>query len=73
MAQEVRSSALQALEVDALAGQQHLSEIGEEIRGMRQVIAGGVRNPLDNLLPGLIVPVAGAFARGLKKSDGDKA
>ncbi|HZH53010.1 MAG TPA: hypothetical protein VEZ16_14155 [Microvirga sp.] len=51
MAQEVRSSALQALEVDALAGQQHLSEIGEEIRGMRQVIAGVVRSPVDNLLP----------------------
>lgn len=72
LAQEVRNSALQALEVDALAVQQHLSEIREEIRGVRQVIAGVARNPLDNLLPSLIVPVAGAIVKGLKKSEHQK-
>jgi hypothetical protein len=38
----------------------------------RQAIARFAHHPLDNLLPNLIVPLAGAVVKGLRKSDAGK-
>lgn len=72
LAQEVRNAALQALESDAQVVQAQLGELRDEVRGMRQAVVGFVRHPVDSVLPGLIVPLAGAIIKGLKKSDGEK-
>ncbi|MCB5175665.1 MULTISPECIES: phage holin family protein [Microvirga] len=73
LALEVRNAALQALEVDALALQKQVIEVREEIRGVRQAITGFARHPFDSLLPSLLVPLAGAVVKGLKKTDEGKA
>ncbi|MBF9233645.1 phage holin family protein [Microvirga alba] len=73
LALEVRNSAIQALEADAQVLQEQLSELRDEVRGVRQAIVGFVRHPVDSVLPGLLVPLAGAIIKGLRKSDGDKA
>ncbi|NIX76376.1 phage holin family protein [Microvirga terricola] len=72
LALEVRNAALQGLETDAQAVQAQLAELRDEVRGMRQAVVGFVRHPVDSVLPGLIVPLAGAIIKGLKKSDGEK-
>lgn len=69
LALEVRNTALQALETDAQVIQQQLTELRDEVRGVRQAIVGFVRHPLDAVLPGMLVPLAGAVIKGLKKSD----
>jgi len=71
LALEVRNTALQALEADAQVVQQQLTELRDEVRGMRQAIVGFVRHPIDSVLPGMLVPLAGAVIKGLKKSDKD--
>jgi hypothetical protein len=73
LALEVRNTALQALEVDAHSFQKNLVELREEIRGVRQAVTGFARHPIDSLLPSLIVPVAGALVKSLKKADADKS
>ncbi len=72
LALEVRNNALENLEADALVVQAQLVELREEIRGVRRAITGFAHHPLDNLLPNLLVPLAGAIAKGLKKSDAAK-
>jgi hypothetical protein len=69
LALEVRTSALQALEADAQGVQEQLAEFREEVRGVREAVVGFVRHPLDSVLPNLLVPVAGAVIKGLKKSE----
>jgi hypothetical protein len=69
LALEVRNTALEALETDAQVIQQQLTELRDEVRGVRQAIVGFVRHPLDAVLPGMLVPLAGAVIKGLKKSD----
>ncbi len=69
LALEVRTSALQALEADAQAVQEQLAEFCEEVRGIREAVVGFVRHPLDSVLPSLLVPVAGAVIKGLKKPE----
>lgn len=69
LALEVRTSALQALEADAQGVQEQLAEFREEVRGIREAVVGFVRHPLDSVLPNLLVPVAGAVIKGLKKSE----
>jgi hypothetical protein len=73
LALEVRTAALQALEADAHAIQRQLVELRDEVRGVRQAITGFVRNPLDAVLPSMLVPLAGAIVKGIRKPDGDKA
>lgn len=73
LALEVRNMALQSLEEDAQSVQMQLTELREEVRGVRQAIVGFVRHPLDAVLPGMLVPLAGAVIKGLKKSGEDKA
>jgi hypothetical protein len=72
LAIEVRDTALKALELDALAAQKQLVEIRDEIRGVRQVVAGFVRNPLDAVLPSVLVPLAGAVVKSIAKPIKDK-
>lgn len=72
LALEVRNTALQNLEADALVVQAQLVELREEIRGVRRAITGFAHHPLDNLLPNLLVPLAGAIVKGLRKSDAAK-
>lgn len=67
LALEVRNSALQALETDAQAVQSQLTELRDEVRGMRQAIIGFVRNPIDSIVPAMLVPLAGAVIKNLKK------
>jgi hypothetical protein len=69
LALEVRNTALEALETDAQALQKQLTELRDEVRGVRQAIVGFVRHPLDAVLPGMLVPLAGAVIKGLKKPD----
>lgn len=69
LALEVRNGALQALEADAQALQQQLSEFRDEVRGVRDAVVGFVRHPLDSVLPSLLVPLAGAVIKGLKKPE----
>lgn len=69
LALEVRNTALQALEADAQVIQDQLSDLRDEVRGVRQAIVGFVRHPLDAVLPSMLVPLAGAVIKGLKKSD----
>jgi hypothetical protein len=73
LALEVRNMAIDALEADAQVIQDELSELRDEVRGMKQALVGFVRHPLDTVLPGMLVPLAGAVIKGLKKSDKDKA
>jgi hypothetical protein len=67
LALEVRNSALQALEMEAETIQLQLTELRDEVRGMKQAIAGFVRHPIDSVLPAMLVPLAGAVIRNLKK------
>lgn len=69
LALEVRNSALEALETDAQALQQQLAEFRDEFRGVRDAVVGFVRHPLDSVLPSLLVPLAGAVIKGLKKPE----
>ncbi|WP_230533383.1 phage holin family protein [Microvirga roseola] len=69
LALEVHNIALQALEADALVVQQQLIDLKEEVRGVRQAIVGFVRHPIDSVLPGMLVPLAGAVIKGLKKHE----
>jgi uncharacterized protein YoxC len=69
LALEARNSALQALEMDAQVLQQQLAESRDEVRRVREAVVGFVRHPLDSVLPGLIVPLAGAVLNGLKKPE----
>lgn len=72
LATEVRDLALQELQADAAALQEHVLEIREEVRGIRQGIGNFVRHPLDTVLPSLLVPLAGAILKGLRKAGEDK-
>ena len=67
LASEVRNSALPASEMDAQVLQQQLAEFRDEVRGVREAVVGVVRHPLDSVLPGLLVPLAGAVINRLKK------
>lgn len=69
LALEVRNTALQALETDAQAVQQQLIEFRDEVRGVREAVVGFVRHPLDAVLPSMLVPLAGAVIKGLKKPE----
>jgi hypothetical protein len=69
LALEVRNTALQALEADAQVLQAQLVDLRDEVRGVRQAIVGFVHHPLDAVLPGMLVPLAGALLKSLKKSD----
>jgi hypothetical protein len=72
LALEVRNTALQSLETDAQFVQQQLAELRDEIRGVKQAVTGFVRNPLDAVLPSMLVPLAGAVVKGLVKSEKTK-
>jgi len=67
LALEVRNSALQALETDARAIQIQLTDLRDEVRGMKQAVVGFARHPIDSVLPAMLVPLAGAVIRNLKK------
>lgn len=67
LALEVRNSALQALESDAQGIQLQLTELRDEVRGMKQAVVGFVRHPIDSVLPSMLVPLAGAVIKNLKK------
>ncbi|SCY67406.1 hypothetical protein [Microvirga guangxiensis] len=67
LALEVRNSALEALETDAQAIQLQLTDLRDEVRGMKQAIVGFVRHPIDSALPAMLVPLAGAVIKNLKK------
>lgn len=69
LALELRNTALQALETDAQVIQQQLAEFRDEVRGVREAVVGFVRHPLDAVLPGMLVPLAGAVIKGLKKPE----
>jgi multisubunit Na+/H+ antiporter MnhG subunit len=69
LALEVRNTALQSLETDAQAIQQQLTEFRDEVRGVREAVVGFVRHPLDSVLPSMLVPLAGAVIKGLKKPE----
>ncbi|MFC1455958.1 phage holin family protein [Microvirga arabica] len=69
LALEVRNMALQSLETDAQAIQQQLSDFRNEVRGVREAVVGFVRHPLDSVLPGMLVPLAGAVIKGLTKPE----
>ncbi|WP_112662642.1 phage holin family protein [Microvirga flavescens] len=71
LALEVRNMALDALEADAQEIQDELSELRDEIRGVKDAVVGFVRHPIDTALPALLVPLAGAVIKGLKKSGND--
>ncbi len=67
LAFEVRNSALEALEADAHVVQEQLTELRDEVRGMKQAVVGFVRHPIDSVLPAMLVPLAGAVIKNLKK------
>ena len=56
LAQEIQKSALDALAGDA-------REIEADIRGLTNI----VRNPLDSVLPSLIIPLASTLIKALRK------
>jgi hypothetical protein len=68
LAVEVRDSALQALELDAKALQKQMVDMTEEVRGLKTAVVGFVRNPMDAVLPSLLVPLAGAVVKSITKS-----
>jgi prefoldin subunit 5 len=69
LALEVRNGALQALEADAQALQQQIAGFRDEVREVKEAVVGFVSHPLDSILPGLLVPLAGAVIKGLKKPE----
>jgi hypothetical protein len=72
LAQEVRRSALDALEAEGRVVQQELSGIRDEIGKIRSTVTQFVNHPLDAALSGLVVPLTGALVRSLRKSSKDK-
>jgi hypothetical protein len=68
LAVEVRDSALQALEEDARALQKQMVDMTEEVRGLKKAVVGFVRNPVDAVLPGMLLPLAGAVVKSIAKS-----
>ena len=69
LALEVRNLALQELEADAQSLQLQLTDLRDEVRGVRNAIGNFVRHPLDAVLPQVLVPLAGAVIKGLRKSE----
>ena len=67
LAHEVHRSALEALEVEARVVQQELSGIRDEVGRIRTTVAQFMDHPLDAALSGMVVPLAGALVRSLKK------
>ena len=65
MVQEVRDMALDDMEHE-------LSLADAEVRALKNEIVGFVRNPVDALLPGVIGPLLGGAARGLKARSAKK-
>ncbi len=72
VALEVRDLALRELETDAQALQAQITGIGDEIRGMKQTLGDVIRHPLDAALPQLLVPLAGAVIKALRRSTAAK-
>jgi hypothetical protein len=53
--------------MDAQVLQQQLAEFRDEVRGVRKAVVGFLRQPLDTVQRGLVVPLAGAVINELKK------
>jgi len=68
LAHEVRRSALDALEAEARVVQQELVGLRDEVGRIRTSVARFIDHPLDAALSGLVVPLASAVVRSLKKS-----
>lgn len=69
LALEVRRSALDALEAEARVVQQELSGMRDEIGKIRTTVTQFINNPLDAALSSLVVPLAGALVRTLRRPD----
>lgn len=68
MAMELRQSALDSLEADARSLQAELGRVGDEIKAARLAAVNVIKHPLDSALPALVVPLATALLKYLRKS-----
>jgi hypothetical protein len=68
LALDVRNLALQEIESEAQALQAQIAELRNDVRGMKQSLGTFIRHPIDTALPQLLVPLAGAVIKGMRKS-----
>jgi hypothetical protein len=68
LAVEVRDTALQALEMDARVLQKQMVDMTEDVRSLKKAVVGFVRNPMDAVLPSMLIPLAGAVVKSIAKS-----
>jgi hypothetical protein len=73
LAREVRQTALVALEAHARDMQQEVTSLRDEICGIRAALSRLAHNPLDALLPAIVVPVTRVLLKTLHKRESPQA
>jgi hypothetical protein len=67
LAREVRQTALASLEAHARDMQSQVTELRDELCAIRGTLARLAHNPLDTLLPAIVVPVTRALLKALRR------
>lgn len=73
LARDVRQAALESLAAHAQGLRQEAASLRDDIGRMRATLAGLAHNPLDTILPTVIVPLARALLKTLRKQDATPA
>jgi hypothetical protein len=69
LARDVRQAALELLEAHAQVAQREVSALHEEVCRFRAALAGLAHNPLDTILPAIVVPLTRALLKALRKPE----
>jgi hypothetical protein len=64
---EARKAAIESITESAADVKAGIDAIGDEIRGVRQTVAGFVQDPLDAALQGILIPAAQSLIGGLRR------
>ena len=73
LARDVRHAALESIEVHARSVQQDAIALRDEVCRIRTMLAGVAHNPLDTILPAIVVPLTRALLKTLRKPDSGPA
>lgn len=68
LALAIRGQAVEALEAQARLAQGEVAGTVDEIRKVGRTVSALARHPLDAALPTLVIPLAGALLKALRKS-----
>jgi hypothetical protein len=73
LAREVRGAALESMEVHARNLQDEAVALRDEVCRIRATLAGFAHNPLDTVLPAIVVPLTRALLKTLRKRTAETA